>query len=380
MKETLKKILSIQSESYNQWRMFAYIIRTLKSMGVDYGVSEGNIYASKGERQIKPCIVAHMDTVHDIFNGTLSIIEAGSRFTGFNITTMKQVGIGGDDKVGVFIALELLRNHDNMKCVFFRDEETGCNGSSQANLLFFNDCSFVLQADRRGNKDFIDIASGTKMQSKAFKKAVRPYLKDYGYDFEHGMMTDVMQLKENGLSVCAANISCGYYRPHSADEFVDYDDVMNCYNLMNDLCVNLGNTQWHHARERRSYYGGWGHSWDKDNNYKSGYNSWTSDKATKADRTKQYWDEYERIWKASEDEAYQKANKLNEWPKKPNDFIGDGTAFGEYEDSPLDDGVYSYCIGCGSAKYVRYVHTVGDYICKDCEDDFAGVIDKPEFI
>ena len=356
MKETLKEILSIQSESYNQWRMFAYIIRRLAKMNnVMYRTHNGNIYATKGISSTYPCVVAHMDTVHDIFKGQLSIIEVGDLLTGFNVDKMKQAGIGGDDKVGVFIALELFEQHDDIKVAFFRDEEVGCHGSDKADMSFFTDCAFVLQADRRGNSDFITDASGTNLSSKAFRKAVSPHLKAYGYKTAHGMMTDVMTLKENGLGISCANISCGYYRPHSDDEYVDFADVVKCYNLMNDIILNLSYQQWKHTHDVSSYrYSKYYYGSSLDNYYKD----YHKDIASKRIDTKwQDWDD-------------------------------DRSGFGNYNDSPLGDGtelesdigrfnapVYSMCVGCGQNKMVKYVRAVEDYICEQCEEDFNGWID-----
>ena len=65
-KNKLIEVLKIQSESYNQWRMFAYLIRQLKAAGCQYYTYNGCIYATKGSADLYPCIVAHMDTVHDI--------------------------------------------------------------------------------------------------------------------------------------------------------------------------------------------------------------------------------------------------------------------------------------------------------------------------
>jgi hypothetical protein len=196
----LKTILSIQTYSGKEWRMFAFIVRECKRLGVDVTQDEhGNLYITKGVSRTYPCIVAHMDSVHKI-GSDLSIIEYNGMLTGFNGKTMQQTGIGGDDKVGIYIALKCLEKYDNIKLAFFVDEERGCIGSGQALMDFFKDCRFVLQADRRGNKDFVVNASGTKLSSKAFKKSVGPILNEFGYSFSDGMMTDVMMLKQKGSS------------------------------------------------------------------------------------------------------------------------------------------------------------------------------------
>lgn len=242
-KNKLMEVLSIQSESYNQWRMFAYLIRQLKAMGCKYYTYNGCIYATKGKANLYPCIVSHMDTVHYI-EENLTPVEINGNITGFNAYTMQQTGIGGDDKVGIFIALQCLSFFDNIKVVFFRDEETGCEGSYDADNNFFDDCSFILQCDRRGNNDFINVAGNTQLSSNEFQKDVEPILKQYGYKFNDGMMTDVMALKECGIVCSMANISCGYYNPHTAQEYVNINDVSNCLYMVKHIIYEMAGNEY----------------------------------------------------------------------------------------------------------------------------------------
>jgi len=229
--ERLKEVLSIQSESYDQWRMFAYIVRRVKAIpNTTIYTHNGNIYVTKGDAITYPCMVSHMDTVHDIVED-LHPIEFDGLITGFNRVRMEQTGIGGDDKVGVYITLEMLERFDVMKVAFFRDEEVGCNGSYVADMTFFEDCRFVLQCDRKGNDDFVTVASGVDLSSCDFQEAVKPIISRHGYKFAQGMMTDVMALKQNGIKCSVANMSCGYYRPHMADEYVNVWDVEDCLQM-----------------------------------------------------------------------------------------------------------------------------------------------------
>lgn len=234
MKNKLIEILKIQSESYNQYRVFAYLIRQLKAIGCDYYTYNGCIYVTKGTAEYYPCMIAHMDTVHSI-GKDLSVIEINGNLTGFNKFTMQQTGIGGDDKVGIFIALQCLEFFDNIKVVFFRDEEIGCEGSYDPDNDFFEDCGFILQCDRKGYGDFITKAGGTKLSGKDFQRDVKPILKNYGYKFESGLMTDVMALKESGILCSMANISCGYYNPHTAYEYVNINDVVDCLEMVKQI-------------------------------------------------------------------------------------------------------------------------------------------------
>lgn len=266
----LKEILSIQSTSENQWRMFAYIIRHLSVLDdTNYYVDDGNIYITKGDAREYPCVVAHMDTVHDIVED-LTPIEIDGKITGFNRVTMEQTGIGGDDKVGIYIALKCLEIFDNIKVAFFRDEEIGCVGSYGADMDFFKDCMYVLQCDRKGNSDFIVNGAGVELSSDEFIKAVEPLLFGYGYSTAFGSITDVVALKENGLGVSVANISCGYYNPHMAEEYVVIRDVENCLALVVSIIATLDKRYVHDVPvyEQPKYWSG---SYGKDFWYDKSY-------------------------------------------------------------------------------------------------------------
>jgi len=302
---TLKQTLSVQTFSGAEWRMFAFIVRECKRLNAEVKQDkQGNLYITKGQAQKFPCIVAHMDSVHKI-GADLSIIEAGGLLTGFNCATMQQSGIGGDDKVGVYIALKCLEKYDNIKLAFFVDEERGCIGSAGAEMSFFDDCFYVLQADRRGNSDFITNASGVKLCSRKFKKAVKPLLDARGYSFADGMMTDVMQLKENGLKVSCANISCGYYRPHSENEYVNIKDVETCLSLFEAIIETLREVYEHTYTPREyapsynpSYYSqGWR---ARDYSSESTYKSSTSYKP----KYDNYWNDLDtaKNWRKAEEE------------------------------------------------------------------------------
>lgn len=243
MKDKLIEVLSIQSESFKQGRMFNYLLEYCHANNLDCFIDDGSIYITKGNAEYYPCVVAHMDTVHRIVED-LTVIEIDGKLTGMNKVKMEQTGIGGDDKVGIFIALQCLERFDDLKVAFFRDEEVGCEGSYNANIKFFSDCSFILQCDRKGNNDFITEASGVKLSGKDFQKAIRKTLFDFGYRFNHGMMTDVMALKELGITCAMANISCGYYNPHYDNEYVVVKDVYNCMNLVFKLIENFGQTRY----------------------------------------------------------------------------------------------------------------------------------------
>jgi tripeptide aminopeptidase len=240
----LFQILEIQSESRDCIDMQAFLWEYAESRQWEVDCDDvGNIYITKGMAVHFPCVVAHMDTVHSIqpmgdANQIVPVIVHGNKITGINPSNMRQTGIGGDDKCGIYAALEALNHLEACKVAFFVDEEIGCVGSYQCNLDFFSDVRFILQADRRGKSDFVNNIWGP-ISSEKFCDDVLPYLAKYNFHLEDGMMTDVQALRDRNVGVSCANISAGYYNPHQDHEYIDIHDLTNTTNLMLQLCEEL---------------------------------------------------------------------------------------------------------------------------------------------
>ena len=194
----------------------------------------GNIYAVKGHADTYPCVISHIDEVHRNKTGNYrAYVVADEIVIGYDHQRKCQTGIGADDKNGIWICFKMLEHFKNMKCAFFVGEETGCIGSSRADMDFFNNCRFVIQCDRKGNRDMVTQISGTALSSDEFISAVEP--EKYGYAECAGLMTDVYTLKTRGLSVSCINLSCGYYNPHTGTENTILGDLMKCYRFVSHI-------------------------------------------------------------------------------------------------------------------------------------------------
>jgi tripeptide aminopeptidase len=296
-----REVMLVQSTSRQTQRMQRFVKAKAKEFGATAWISHGNVYAVKGKGPIYPCVVAHTDTVHQMIPVAAFEIarKSNGRWWAFDnrdatidkedgSRLVKQVGIGGDDKCGIYIALNMLRTKASVKAFFPRDEEIGCIGTGKADMAFFDDVSFCIQNDRRGTGDFVDEIGWNEMQSVEFKQAVKPILEHYNFKFTSGMMTDVEELVSNGVGICCANVSCGYYSCHSRFEEVDEHELLVAQNLTEDVIWLMGEQRWEHTPPTRKTYevGHYGYNYrnmimDEDGRYGE-YSEWRGMKSQKS--------------------------------------------------------------------------------------------------
>ena len=246
----LRKLFEIHSPSGHEHSLKKYIHRHIRKNVGGCKVwfdKKGNMYIKKGEAANYPCMVAHLDQVQQSHPKDFMTVQCDDIIFGYSPKERDFKGLGADDKVGIWIALQCLEKYDAIKLAFFVEEETGCLGSENADMSFFDDARFVVQCDRRGNSDMITTIGWTDLCSSAFIKAIEPQA--FGYRKQTGMMTDVEALKERGLGVSCINLSCGYYRPHTDNEFVVISDILKCKAFVEHIIETVKEPSPHIARD-----------------------------------------------------------------------------------------------------------------------------------
>ena len=256
----MEQLFCIHSKSGKEGKIRKFIWNWVRQTVPDAKIEcdkPGNLYITKGKSSTFPCIVAHMDQVQERHSKDFIAYEAEDIIIGFSPKHKEQQGLGADDKCGLWIALKCLQKFDCLKLAFFVGEEVGCKGSGLANMAFFDDCRFVIEPDRKGSEDLITQIGWTPLCSDDFLKDIG--FKKFGYKEAEGMMTDIETLKDNGLMLSCINLSCGYYRPHSNEEFVYKPALLNCLAFVEHViktCTqvypHIDNTSYY---ERQNYYG-----------------------------------------------------------------------------------------------------------------------------
>lgn len=233
----LKDVLSLPSLYGEESIVKNYIMNYAIKWGIKYDIDKkGNIYLTKGKldsnEEYYPCVVSHIDTVH---SSHISLINEGKRLliqesedgilTATHPDTEQQTGIGGDDKCGVFVCLELFKKFDKLKGAFFVEEEIGMRGSKESDDIFFGDVGYAIQFDAPSSNWITEVCYGVKIFDNNFKEIIKPILAECGYtNFSNDPFTDVNQLSIKYDFNCL-NLGCGYHRQHTNQEYVVIQEV-----------------------------------------------------------------------------------------------------------------------------------------------------------
>jgi len=263
--EFLKELMSVRSSTYKEELMVQYICDWLDKEGIPYVVDDMmNVYATKTsegyEGKLYPCMVAHTDTVHH-FEDEIHVREemlpnrqkqAKLSLKAYDPDGLP-VGIGGDDKCGVYGALVSLRDLPHVKGAFFVSEETGCWGSRKASPEFFSDVAYAIQLDAPSNYMVTEVCSGIRLfdRNSDFYRIADEVLSE---SFEHHEFmihpyTDVSQLKKKFDFSCI-NFSCGYYNYHTKNEYVVIEDLQIAIHTAHEMINRLGYTKHTYVRQK----------------------------------------------------------------------------------------------------------------------------------
>lgn len=346
----LHKILETQSYSRESGKMRRLMRDLLESAGMRVTIRDGCIFAVKGNQDDPvPIFVAHLDTVHKHIGEHYKVVAepdgADFIYWAYNSSTGMRTGVGGDDKCGLWVALQASKHFANCRVVLLRDEEIGGLGARSSPKGWYNGASVVIEADRRGNGDAVTEASGIRLSSDEWQDHVSDIVSMHGYAWEDaGGFTDVTELCESHkITTSAINISAGYHRPHTDYEYVSDSDLENALDLTISLADKSAGRTWDVRKEDRvSEY--WGAA------------SWRSTKWTK------------KSWALYGDKFELKTDDSTKYDPDP---VADAGAWGKVTQA-WDDGPAQFvqgikCPTCGNDG-MMYDRDQDMVMCVECEE------------
>ena len=259
-----------------QKEMKAYVKARLGNYGnvVD---GDGFVYY-KGTFPVLLC--AHMDTVHKELPKTMVYA---------NGTLSSPQGIGGDDRCGIYMIFKILKKYD-CSVVFLEDEEIGCVGAKKFAKSIMCDkikregnLKYIIEFDRKGSNHAVTY----DCENKEFDSFIT---KEF-FKKEYGTCSDISYIAPE-LGVAAVNLSCGYYKEHNIEEWVNIKEmervIVEAMKVL-ERTKELVEPFKYIKSNRPKYYGyGYGYGYDWDENYYGSYGSYGSYGEYKSGTSKKY--------------------------------------------------------------------------------------------
>ena len=269
-----EKFLELTNRTYphgTEGELFPILFNTVDGLQSD---EFGNLFIKVGESDVM--FTSHLDTA------TSANTPVNHVFDGKIIKTDGKSILGADDKAGVTIMLNMIKNNIPGLYYFFLGEEVGCVGSKKVAAVQketkIEGINKVISFDRRGTTSVITYQSGRRCASDTFGRALAGELNKADDSFEYiidptGVLTDSVQF----ISIYpeCTNISVGYQSEHTFSETQDIEHLTK----LAEACLKV---DWNglpverdpSVTEYKSYGSGWGYpGWDDDYYYGSRYGS-----------------------------------------------------------------------------------------------------------
>lgn len=238
-KKSLKDLYLLRSYSGFEEPVRRYIQVFLEKLKIPYINYNGNILGFNHPGA--PLFSAHMDMVNTeryklknqeyLVNPYLFTIDADTNIRLYRDKEQKvQTSLGADDKNGIWLILNLLKDEQKINFAFCHSEEIGGHGSKQIIedeelATFIEGCRYGIIVDRRNAGDIIGYNNEYCL---ALDDRLEAFSKEKGFNFKTttGSVSDANQFSQ--LIECV-NISCGYYEAHSSREYTNLNELWDTY-------------------------------------------------------------------------------------------------------------------------------------------------------
>ena len=219
MKKLVELLLLSQEELYAR-------IDDIYAPMYEKEVFEGSLIFKPKNVEMYPLICTHLDTINTHRDYKLTKDDIALYDTGeIKLHPSSQaVCLGGDDRCGVFLALELMAKGVPYAFGFFLDEEVGGIGSDNySTIIDTTHITALVGLDRRGYNDVALYGYDNQELTEIFTKQ--------GYKEAMGTFTDASNLA-GVCGLACINLSIGYYNEHTPNEQIHFSETENTLNML----------------------------------------------------------------------------------------------------------------------------------------------------
>lgn len=200
--------------------------RELKRLEIKFKIRGKAIYTINPH---KPLLSAHLDQIRTL-NPATKVIYDGDIVRGNG-------ALGCDDKNGLWIVLKTLEKYPDLSFIFSDCEEIGGNQIHEILEWEFKRLKTVpwaLVIDRKNDGDII--CTGNDYGSIDFEHALHEIGLKYDYKPTFGVFSDADFISDH---VSCANVSCGYYNPHTDKDYTVISELYRCLAYVDNIIERL---------------------------------------------------------------------------------------------------------------------------------------------
>lgn len=224
----LRNLLEIPCPSDREDNIRNHLTNHLSQGGIQHKTDrKGNIYSLSNPGT--PLLSAHMDTKPFLTEkgNMYPITISDGKISGTDI-------IGGDDKCGIYLILELLKQRpQDFNFLISVEEEVGRVGVKafmKNHAAEVAHLPYALVLDRHGSGDIL--CTQNTYGVPAFESRLAQIGKQFGYSPARGTFSDADILC---YQTSCANLSVGYYNAHGTEEYIILKDLKNAYFYVNEI-------------------------------------------------------------------------------------------------------------------------------------------------
>lgn len=212
--------------------VYACVCKFLQLHGVKH-TAKANYIVTQMHNRPTPLICTHLDTISIEPPKVEDLVFDESKIS--LAPESEALCLGADDRAGVWIALQMIENgtETDFEYGFFRGEERGGIGSYDYAKLGNPEHTCFIGLDRT-SKGGQHVASYGMDNSRL----IEPFLA-LNFEVHRGSFTDCSVLSEE-LGMACLNVSVGYHREHSKNEYLDVIEMDDTLQVMQSIIIEGG--------------------------------------------------------------------------------------------------------------------------------------------
>ena len=216
----------------------------------------GYLYARQANCPV--LLTAHMDTVHK--ETVKNVVETKTK-KGKHVISSPQ-GIGGDDRCGIYMILCILKETNIRPAILFceQEEDGGVGSDIFCNSMYIDELKelkFFIELDRANANDLVFYNDDNQDFYTWCENTT-------GYKENFGSFSDISNLCP-ATKVSGVNVSCGYYKAHTLNEYVIWEEMINSIETVKKLLVaseKVDQFEYKEIKYKYSYWNRWD-DWDR---------------------------------------------------------------------------------------------------------------------